>query len=169
VLCKGGVVMPVTETGLGQAASVPDGFPGRVAAAARMGEELFLAWAPVGGLGLHWSVPARRNPQSGSLARDQVVANLDCVSMGEEVLLVWTQEGEEPGESARLYGAVLPGGRPFPILPDTLEEPDELRIIAGGPSPVLSVVTGVGSACLVAVRPEGSRLIAMLSRGAKSG
>jgi uncharacterized protein YjbI with pentapeptide repeats len=163
VLCKGGVVMSIQPDGLGGAASVPDGFPGRAAASARRGEDLFLAWAPTGSLGLRWAlVEGGRPDQQGSLARDQVVANLDCIGIGDQVLLVWTQEGEDPEDPARLYGAVLPGGRPFPILPGALEEPDELCLLGGGPEPVLSVLTGLGSVCIVGVRPEGSRLVAKL-------
>ncbi len=161
VLCKGGVVYPVDEQGLGGAASVPEGFPGRLCTAGRVKGELLLAWTPQGSTGLCWALMERGRPQiTGTLAREHVVANMDCVGSGDGALLVWTQEGEDPEHPASLHGCLLPDGRPFPILPGELEEPDELRLIAGDPEPVLSVVTGLGAACLVQVRPGGSRLVA---------
>ncbi len=160
VLCKGGVVYPVEPEGLGAAASVPEGFPGRAAASARLDGELFLAWTPLRALGLCWASMERGRPtRQGTLAKDHVVANIDCIEAGDGVLVVWTQEGEEPEVPATLHGALLPGGRPFPILPDSLEEPDEIRILCGGEQPVIAVVTGLGGVCLVAVGPEGPRLI----------
>ncbi len=160
VLCKGGVVYPVEIDGLGGASSVPDGFPGRAAASARCEGELFLTWTPRVGMGLRWALMQRGRPaQQGTLARDQVVANLDCIGVGDRVLVVWTQEGEDPDEPATLQGALLPGGRSFPILPGELEEPDEIRILCGGDEPVISVVTGLGATCLVAVRDGVPRKI----------
>lgn len=165
VLCKGGVVYAIEAEGLGSAASVPDGFPGRAAASARCNGELVLAWTPRLGRGLQWAIMERGRPvHEGALARDQVVANLDCVGIGDQVLLVWTQEGEDPEEPATLYGVMLPDGRPFPILPKSLEEPDELAILCGGPVPVISVVTGLGSCCLVALEPSGPRLVDCVRR-----
>jgi len=160
ILCKGGVVYPVESEGLGSACSVPEGFPGRAAASARCEGELFLAWTPQVGTGLRWTLMERGRPAGdGNLARDHVVANVDAVNTGDKVLLVWTQEGEDPEEPASLHGALLPGGRAFPILPGKLEEPDELRILCGGPVPIISVVTGLGSTCLVAIEPGGPRLV----------
>ncbi len=160
VLCKGGVVYPVEPEGLGNAASVPEGFPGRSASSARLDGELFLVWTPLRGLGLCWAATERgRVVQQGVLAKDHVVANIDCIQAADRVLVVWTQEGEEPEEPATLHGALLPGGRPFSILPEKLEEPDEIRILCGGEVPVLSVVTGLGNACIVAVGPDGPRLV----------
>ncbi len=161
ILCKGGVVYAIEPEGLGAPTSVPEGFPGKAVSSARCAGELFLAWTPVVGKGLRWAIMSRGRPsQDGSLAGDHVVANLDCVGIGDQVLVVWTQEGEDPEEPATLHGAMLPGGRPFPILPGTLEEPDELSILCGGPVPVISVVTGLGNACLVAIEPEGPRMVA---------
>ncbi len=160
VLCKGGVVYPIEPDGLGSASSVPRGFPGRMASSARCDGELFLAWAGQGEMGLRWAVMERgRVARDGALAGDQVVANLDCVGTGRGVLLVWTQEGEDPEEPATLHGAMLPDGHSFQILPGELEEPDEIRVLCGGPEPVLAVVTGLGAACLVAVGPDGARLV----------
>jgi uncharacterized protein YjbI with pentapeptide repeats len=163
VLCKGGVVYPVNDEGLGGAASVPEGFPGRLCTAGRVEGELLLAWVPKGSSGLHWALMERGRPQnSGQLARDHVVANMDCVGTDRGALLVWTEEGEDPDQPATLRGCLLPDGRPFSILPGKLEEPDELRLISGGAQPVLAVVTGLGAACLVTVAPEGSKLVARI-------
>ncbi len=163
VLCKGGVVLPVNADGLGSPASVPEGFPGRVASSARLGDALFLAWAPKGKTGLQWAViRPGRTPLRGSAARDAVVGSLDCVGHDDYVLLVWTQEGLEPGQPAELMGIRLPDGAPFSVLAGKLDEPDELRLLSAGDEPMLSVVTGPGVACIVAVKPTGSRLLARL-------
>ncbi|MFH1463288.1 MAG: pentapeptide repeat-containing protein [Pseudomonadota bacterium] len=163
VLTKGGIVLPLGEAGLGPAVSVPEGFPGRAAAAARHGSDLFLAWIPRAGHGLAWAVlTPGEPPQQGLLARRASVGSLDCVAVGDQVLALWTEEGDDPGDASCLRGVLLPDGRPFPVLDDELEEPDQVRILAGGAEPLVSVISGSGSVCLLAVRPGGARLLARL-------
>lgn len=163
VLCKGGVILPIGHEGLEAPTSVPDGFSKQWASSAMLGDALFLAWRHQGRTGLEWAlIEPGRPAQRGRMAKDAVVGSLECVGLEDGVLLVWIQEGLEPGQPVELMGSMLPDGRPFPILPGQLDEPDELRLLSGAPRPVATVVTGEGTVCIVEVDPSGSRLVASL-------
>jgi hypothetical protein len=96
------------------------------------------------------------------LARRSPIGSLDCVAVGRQVLALWIEEGDEPGDTTRLRGALLPDGKPFTLLPDALEEPDQVRILAGGEAPLVSVIDGSGAACLLAIQADEVRLVARL-------
>lgn len=163
LLTKGGVVLPVGEQGLGAAVCLPEGFQARACAAARCAGELFLAWIPAGGRGVAWAIVTPGGaPRQGLLARHTAVGSLDCVALADQVLALWTEEGEEPGDASRLRGAALPDGKPFTLLSDDLEEPDQIRFLAGGEVPLASVIDGAGSICLIETRPGEARLMARL-------
>ncbi len=159
VVCKGGVAIPVDPDGLGKAVSVPEGFPGRAATAGRCDGAVFVAWAPASEAGLRWALLQSGRPmQQGVLAADLGVGSLDCVGIGDKVLLAWTQEGETPAEPASLMGAWLPGGRPQVLVSGDEADLDEVAVMAGGAEPVITVVASDGSARVLRVTEAGPRM-----------
>jgi len=138
VLCKGGVVIPVTAEGLGRPVTAPEGFPGRDASACHTENGVFLAWTlPVQkGLNLCWSSEGR-TPESVHVLADRTVASVDALGLGSRVLLACSREGDGPLEPMGLWVSWLPGGEPFRVAAETGEDLDRVALVSGATCPLI--------------------------------
>ena len=131
LVTKGGVLRPLGAGGLGAPRMAPDGFPGRLAGAASIGDRMWLAWTPRGENGFRWSEIGttgrpeihRACPKTGMLA-------LDLAVLGDRPLAIYAREGlgENGLGPAVLEGRFLGAPRPFHIDVGGVDV-EEVRVI----------------------------------------
>ncbi len=142
VLCKGGVVVPVTPAGLGRPVTAPEGFPGRDAAACHTPNGVFLAWTLPSqkGLNLCWSSEGRA-PEVVRVLPDHTVGSVDALGTGGRVLMACSREGDGPLEPMGLWVSWLPGGQAFRVAAETGEDLDRVALVPGAGVPLLTALS----------------------------
>jgi uncharacterized protein YjbI with pentapeptide repeats len=153
ILCKGGVLIPLSPTGLADPIRCPEGFPGRAAASCHLGEDLLLAWVPPGSPGVQ---VARARSGSGeeviSLFPEQGVTSIDLVCIGDRAFLLCTREGVGMDEPTGLFVTSLPDLRTVRLLADVNADLEEVQLIPGSSNaPLLSAVETNGRLHVVSV------------------
>lgn len=150
LVCKGGVAMSVQTSGLGPPRRTPDGFPTRTSTAAPTASGLVALWVapetgrdPGGVRALDLGERAVREPEEVSYVPD--VLAVDAAPAPEGAWVAWVDADEEEAAQVRL--AQVPGGRPVAVdVGDGLAV--SVRIVDGGPSPMLAVITAEGQLLL---------------------
>lgn len=161
LLGKGGTVAPVRRDGIGKLQTAPQGYPGRlVAAACGEDDRIALAWAVKGEKGLRVARPGVDVEPLRIDAAAEVGA-LDLLAVGERWLVVWTREPSSDRDLVLPYAAWFDAGeisKPFPLLGgDDADDVEDVRVVAGGARPTVAVVTLAGPMLVVEVggtRPE---------------
>lgn len=155
LLGKGGVVAGVRPERVGALHSAPQGYPGRLLAAAwdPATEVVTLAWSGRDEEGLRVATLGR---ESARLDANADVGSLDLVVRDGRALVAWTREGE-PAEA---FAAWWPGGRSFRLPPARFPGLEEVRAVAGGANPRLAL-TGIDDELFVVeVRGEAAEVVA---------
>ncbi|MFZ5481310.1 MAG: pentapeptide repeat-containing protein [Myxococcota bacterium] len=136
LLGKGGTVAAVRRDGIGRLQTAPPGYPGRLTAAAcRPDAELVAAaWVVRGEKGLRFQVLGA-DAEATRIDAAIDIGAIDLAAVDDRWLLVWTREAER----ATAMAAWLPGGKPFPLHADDVQD---LRLCtrSGGP-PAVAMVT----------------------------
>lgn len=130
LLGKGGVIAGVRPDRVGALHSAPQGYPGRLLAAAwdPTTEAVTLAWAGRDEEGFRVSTLGK---ESARLDAASDVGSLDLLVWGGRPVVAWTREGE-PNEA---WACWFPEGRPFRLPPARFPGLEEVRAVAGGAAP----------------------------------
>jgi uncharacterized protein YjbI with pentapeptide repeats len=139
--CKGGVVMPVGPTGAGGPRRTPEGYPGTIATALPVGDDVLALWAVrrVGSVpgGMRYAVIGRRHaPKEEILGRKAGVLALGAVEGEEAADVYWIEAGQDGNGVTKLLHARLPGGEP-----DTLDAPEDVAEMEVAPGVIGLVLT----------------------------
>ncbi|MEQ1502956.1 MAG: pentapeptide repeat-containing protein [Myxococcota bacterium] len=124
--CKGGVVMRVSATGPASPRRTPEGFPGTVATALPLGDDVLAVWAVkrVGTVpgGMRYSVIGRRHaPKEELLSKRTGVLALAALEGEEAADVYWVEEALDGTQS--LIHVKVPGGEPKSYeVPDGVAE-----------------------------------------------
>ena len=142
LVTRGGVVYAVHSRGASQPLQVPEGFPGRLAATARIGKRVFLAWCPRGEQGFRWAeLSDRGEPTSERVAPKDGVMALDLAVSGDRVLAVYAKEDAELAVS--LWGCWLGEGKPFKLVEGDVADIEELKVVGARDGKVLVLGTTI--------------------------
>lgn len=142
--CKGGVVMPVAPTGPGGPRRTPDGFPGTIATALPVGDDVLALWAVkrVGSVpgGMRFAVIGRRHaPKEEVLGRKAGVVALAAIEGPEAAEVYWVEAGQDGLGETVLMHVTLPGGEP-----DAMDAPEDITEMEVSPG-VIGLVLSDGS------------------------
>jgi len=151
LVCKGGVVMPVSARGAGAPVRAPAGFPSVLSQAASHEDRVLAVWVEessgdsAGGLRTAW-LARRTNPQVESLTRNDAVIGLDVLPTASGVWLAWVELGRG-GLEIRVVR--LPDGDVQAVPLDPAVEPAAIRFApdlleSSETKPALAVLTSAG-------------------------
>ena len=116
VLSKGGVIVPLSPTGMGEPMRVPASFPGRAQVAAKIDDGLAMAWIPSSGKGFRYCIA-----RPGQAPEEQIVlpkieiGTLDMVGHGEDAWVVFSRQSDHAGEATQAWVMAIPDGKPTPM------------------------------------------------------
>lgn len=152
--CKGGVVMPVAHTGPAGPRRTPETFPGTIATALPVGDDVLALWAvkragSVPG-GMRFAVIGRRHaPKEEILGRKAGVVALGAIEGPEAASVYWVEAGQDGLGATVLMTCRLPGGEP-----DEIDAPADITEMEVSPG-VIGLVVSDGT--LVVLDPETGR------------
>ncbi len=142
---KGGVVMPVTTRGIGAPFRTPEAFAGSLTTAVPVGDRILCLWlTPKKGErdpgGLRFAYTATRgHPETEILTVYDGVMALDAEPEGPEAARVaWAET--EPGQPAKVFHVVIPGGEVKEVKLPKGVDVEELRF-ARSEQPVALALT----------------------------
>ncbi len=160
VLTKGGILLPLTERGVGDPISAPKGFPGRAWGVAPVGNTLMAAWLPSAGKGLQTAQMVAGGPSDvRHILKKEAIGALDVLAMGDTAWAAFTRKGKSGRADA--WVMALPDGEPLPLVEAT--ECRDLRFVTGSDCPLVLSTTDRGSIRLHALTDRGSKLVWELS------
>jgi len=158
LVCKGGVVIPVSPEGLGRPVRSPETFPGRSPTACRFKDDVFLAWIEPGAQGFRYCFArSGADPYVERMLPRVGISSLDAARFGNRILVAFTREGDELRSPTGLNGVWFPGGRPFPLVPNLESDAEEIRFVYGSNHPVVAASTLDASLVVVEVDGETGR------------
>ena len=159
VLSKGGVIVPVSPTGMGEPMRVPASFPGRAQVAARVNDGLALAWIPSSGKGFRFCIARPGHaPEEVPVLPKVEVGTLDMVGHGDDAWVVFSRQAELPGDASPAWVVALPDGKP-----EAMYEGDEdaysihFANTPEGESPSVGVATFEGSLSVFTLGSRGPK------------
>ncbi|MEQ1571722.1 MAG: pentapeptide repeat-containing protein [Myxococcota bacterium] len=162
--CKGGVVMAVGPNGPQPPRRSPDGFPGHLAAALQLGDEI-LAWWAVKRLGqtpggMRASRIGRRHaPKEELLGRNAVVTAVGALDADASGIarVVWVDRGRDGAQATQLWQASF--GADASDEPAPMPGPEDIAELRVAPGVI--AVLGEGGT-LVMIDPETGRTLASM-------
>ena len=171
VLSKGGVIVPVSPTGMGEPMRVPATFPGRAQVAAKVNDGLALAWIPSSGKGFRFCIARPGHaPEEMSVLPKVEVGTLDMVGHGDDAWVVFSRQAEMPGDASPAWVVSLPDGKPEPMYEG---EEDAYSIhFASAPeadAPSVGVATFEGSLTVFSLGSRGPKQKFHITSAASAG
>jgi hypothetical protein len=156
VLSKGGVIVPLSPTGMGEPMRVPATFPGRAQVAAVVDGGLALAWIPSTGKGFRFCIARPgQSPEEQVMLPKVEIGTLDMVGNGESAWAVFSHSADDGSGITHAWVVSLPYGTPEPLY-EGEEDAYTIRFAEApqGTAPSVGVSTFDGS---LAVFTLGSR------------
>lgn len=158
LMCKAGILMHLSESGIGSPLRAPDGFPSKVFAIAPVEERMVAVWnAEKAGRdkgGLRWRMLGERvAAEPEPLAVGVAATLLDALPDGECAWLAWCEPVDKKVCRVRMLRVPDGGGVAFRIEGPA---PDELRWVETQKGPALLIL--LASGMLVMVSPDGKVL-----------
>ena len=154
LLGKGGTMARVRPDGIASILSVPDGFPGRLQAAAQEGDEpITLVWTQRDEQGVHVSAGG----QEVTLHEGTDIGGVDLMAGPDGIVAVWMCEEDE---NIPMYARVGGQLKPARILTgDALQDLEDIRFVHSTSGPAVALTTMNGE-CLVVDLSAEPRVIA---------
>ena len=159
VLSKGGVIVPITDRGMGEPMRVPPTFPGRAQVAAPLGEGLALAWIPSSGKGFRFCIARPGHaPEEHVILPKVEIGTLDMISKEDDAWVVFTRESESAADPSPAWVVSLPHGNPE-LLHQGEEDAYTIHFASQTPgdTPTVGIATFDGSLSVYALGTRGPK------------